>query len=190
MRPEKQLAKFLKANGKKNPQFLPPGEQPVALLVAGPGEGAWERLKSAPSIIAQKVAGETLIGTVVSSVLKPGEEPGAEAGDAAAWPRSDYVWIVLTDRQLHVFEGVKESRIVGKASAHYPLSRITAVHFEKKAILSRFRITFTDGSVIDLDAYRGQRPEDFAEVMAARFPSTPPPFTPPTAPPRPDAGAV
>ena len=126
-------------------------------------------------------------------VPKPAPTPIAYQGIAARWPTSFarnandpntwsvdtdwFFWIVITDRQLHAFEGRSKgwtlNRKAGPEAAHFPLDEIHDIWFDKGAI-SQLHIRFEDGSVVELEAGM-QKFDRFVEAIGPLASSTPPP---------------
>lgn len=124
----------------------------------------------------------------------PKPTPIAYEGIAARWPTAfalhasepntwsadlDWMfWIVLTDKQLHVFEGKggrgwTMNREAGPEAAHFPLEEIRDIWFDKGAI-SQLHIRFEDGSVVELEAGM-QKFDRFVEAISPLASATPPP---------------
>jgi hypothetical protein len=139
----------------KNPELAPVGEEIRGVLVAEPKGGAWRRGMSQASTV-----GDALMS------LKKGEQP-PEEGDLALWPNSNFLWLVLTDKQLHVFEGRSGSPKAGPATAHYPLERIAEMRLDKKLLISKLIVAFNDGGSVELDISK-QKVQDFIDAMPAR----------------------
>jgi len=142
---------------KKNPDLVPTGEEALGVLVVEPKGGAWRR-------------GLREAGGLVGASAAIGESSGAGAGGAAAWPDSKLVWAVLTDKQLHAFEGAVGSGKAGPRAAHYPLEQVATMRLDKKLMISKLYVDFTDGSSLVLDVSK-QKVGDFADAMSARFSS-------------------
>ncbi len=143
---------------KKNADLLPAGERVRgALLVEGKG-GAWRRgIRSAT------------LGALGDALVPGRDESGPEGkGEVASWPTSRAFWVVLTDKQLHVFAGQVGSSNVGPVSAHYPLERIAGLRFDKKLLISKLTVTFRDGTSAQLDVAK-QRTRPFVDAIQARF---------------------
>jgi hypothetical protein len=94
-------------------------------------------------------------------------DDGGDA-DRAAWPGSKLVWLVLTDKQLHAFEGRLNSQEAGPGAAHYPLDRIRSMRLEKKLLISKLHVEFIDGEMLELDVSK-QKTQDFIDAMSGRF---------------------
>lgn len=143
---------------KKNSDLIPAGEQiQGALLVEGKG-GSWRRGLSAASSL-----GDAVVSARDSRNTK--DEP---QGEVASWPSSSAFWLVLTDKQLHVFEGAMGSSKVGPGSAHYPHERISDFRFDKKLLISKLSVTFGDGSSTELDVAK-QKTQPFLQAMETHF---------------------
>jgi hypothetical protein len=139
----------------KNPELTPAGEEIRGVLVAEPKGGAWRRGMSQASTV-----GDALMS------LKKGEQ-AHEEGDLALWPNSNFLWLVLTDKQLHVFEGRSGSPKAGPAAAHYPLERIAEMRLDKKLLISKLIVAFNDGGSVEVDIAK-QKVQDFIDAMPAR----------------------
>jgi hypothetical protein len=139
----------------KNPELAPVGEEVLGVLVAEPKGGAWRRGMSQASTV-----GDALMS------LKKGEQ-APEEGDLAAWPNSSFLWLVLTDKQLHVFEGRVGSPKAGPAAAHYSLERIAEMSLDKKLLISKLNVTFKDGGSVVLDISK-QKVQPFIDAIPAR----------------------
>jgi hypothetical protein len=139
----------------KNPELAPVGEEVLSVLVAEPKGGAWRRGMSQASTV----------GDALMSLKK--DEQAPEEGDLAAWPDSRLLWLVLTDKQLHVFEGRVGSPKAGPAAAHYPLERIAEMRLDKKLLISKLIVDFKDGGSVELDISK-QKVQPFIDAMPAR----------------------
>jgi hypothetical protein len=144
---------------KKNADLVPPGEQVLAVLIAEGKGGAWRRSISAASPV----------GGLIMDVRKDKDGPQTE-GDVAAWPAASAFWLVLTDSQLHVFEGAVGSPKAGRAAAHYPLERLAGIKLDKKLLISKLEVAFKDGSSVELDLAK-QPVKPFMEAAEARLPA-------------------
>lgn len=130
-----------------------------ALIVEGKG-GSWRR--------GLRAAGR---GALVEALVPIGDAKQGEGdveGEVAAWPSSSAFWVVLTDKQLHVFAGRMGSSQVGPASAHYPLERIARMRYDKKLLISKLTVEFQDGTSTELDVAK-QKTQPFVDAMRARF---------------------
>jgi hypothetical protein len=141
----------------KNPELAPAGEEILGVLVAEPKGGAWRR----------GIRQASPVGDALMSLKKGEQAPGAEEGDVGAWPDSRFLWLVLTDKQLHVFEGRVGSPKAGPAAAHYPLERIADMSLDKKLLISKLNVTFKDGGSVVLDISK-QKVQDFIDAIPAR----------------------
>ena len=139
----------------KNPELAPVGEDIRGVLVAEPKGGAWRRGMSQASTV----------GDAVMSLKK--DEQAPEEGDLALWPNANFLWLVLTDKQLHVFEGRVGSPKAGPAAAHYPLERIADMSLDKKLLISKLIVAFNDGGSVEVDIAK-QKVQDFIDAMPAR----------------------
>ena len=141
---------------KKNSDRIPAGEEVAAVLLAEAKGGAWRRGMRAAGPVTDAVA-----------TVQQGRSKGPDEGDAGEWPDSQAFWLVLTDKQLHVFAGAVGQSRLGEGSAHYPLERIASMDFEKKLLISKLNVTFKDGSSIVLDVAK-QKIKPFVEAVEAR----------------------
>ena len=143
---------------KKNPGLVPAGEEVSAVIIAEAKGGAWRRgmrtAAAGPLAMALSSAGE-----------KPG--PGGDEGDASTWPNGRLFWLVLTDKQLHAFEGKVNSQDAGPGAAHFPFDRIASMNLDKKLLISKLNISFKDGTGVELDVAK-QKVEPFVEAINAR----------------------
>ncbi len=146
---------------KKNADAIPAGEQVQGVIIAEAKGGAWRRgLAGAGSATAplQHEAREK---------ARTEEARETAGGDASAWPGAVMFWMVLTDKQLHVFEGHMNSQKIGPGSAHYPLDRISAMDYQKKLLISKLTVNFRDGSSVELDVSK-QKVQPFIDAISAR----------------------
>jgi len=157
---------FKKAFLKKNSDRIPSDEEVRQVVFGEAKGGAWRRG------IAAGTGG--LVGAVADQVgSKKHDKMRAEIesqgdSDAAAWPAASPYWVVLTDKHMRVFEGQVGSKKVGK-STYYSLDRIADLDFDKKMLISKLGVVFTDGSRIDLDVGKQKiKPflEDFANLRS------------------------
>jgi hypothetical protein len=144
----------------KNPSLVPTDEDVKGVLIVEPKGGAWRR----------GIAASSTAGDVAMSMGKdqPATSNDGGDGDIAAWPGSKLVWLVLTDKQLHAFEGRPNSQEAGPGAAHYPLERIRSMRLEKKLLISKLHIEFTDGKALELDVSK-QKTQDFVDSMSGMF---------------------
>ena len=144
---------------KKNADLVPPGEQVLAALIAE-GKGG---------ILRRGIGTASALGGAVMDIRKDKDGQHAE-GDVAAWPAAAAFWLVLTDSQLHVFEGAVGSSKAGPAAAHYPLERLAAIKLNKKLLISKLEVSFKDGTSVELDLAK-QPVKPFMEAVEARLPA-------------------
>jgi hypothetical protein len=144
---------------KKNADLVPPGEQALAVLIAEGKGGAWRR----------GIGAASPIGGVIADLRKNKDGQQTE-GDVAQWPAAPAFWLVLTDSQLHVFEGMMGSSKAGPAAAHYPLERLAAIKLDKKLLISKLEVSFKDGTSVELDLAK-QPVKPFMEAVEARLPA-------------------
>lgn len=145
---------------KKNSALIPAGENVEGVVVAEPKGGAWRRGMRAAGAVTGAV------GDVMTS--KGQTEPEATGVDVASWPEAPAFWVVLTDKQLHVFGGRMASVKVDPGGAHYPLERVASIKVDKKLMISRLDIAFKDGSSLELGLAK-QKIKPFVEAAQARF---------------------
>lgn len=144
---------------KKNADRIPAGETVRGVIIAEAKGGAWRR-------------GMAAAGPATAALGHDGREKERaetrqqEGGDAARWPAASMFWVVLTDKQLHVFEGQPNSQNLGSGSASYPLERIGSMDYDKKLLISKLTVTFVDGSSIELDVAK-QKMQPFVDAMSA-----------------------
>lgn len=143
---------------KKNSDLVPAGEEVLAVVIAEPKGGAWRR--------GMRTHQAGLIANALSSVgEKPG--PGGDEGEVSTWPDARLFWLVLTDKQLHAFEGRVNSQDAGPGAAHYPLERIAGMTLDRKLLISKLNVSFKDGTGVELDVSK-QKVEPFVEAINAR----------------------
>jgi hypothetical protein len=95
----------------------------------------------------------------------------SDASDPDRWSsKTDwFFWVVISDRQLHVFEGhwgrglLKTNPTAGPEAAHFPLDQIDGIGFNQ-GMVSQLVIAFKDGSSIELEAPL-QRFDAFREAV-------------------------
>ena len=145
---------------KKNSERIPSGEQVQGVIIAEAKGGAWRRGMAAAGSATAMPAHDT------REKERTGDIAATAGGDAAKWPAASIFWLVLTDKQLHVFEGRVNSQDVG-ASASYPRDRIAGMDFQKKLLISKLNLTFTDGSSVELDVAK-QKIQPFVDAIPAR----------------------
>ena len=143
---------------KKNGDRIPGDEQVQGVIIAEAKGGAWRRgLAGAGSATAMPAHD-------AKEKARTEEIAASAGGDAAQWPAGSIFWLVLTDRQLHVFEGRVNSQEVG-ASFSYPRDRIAAMDFQKKLLISKLNLRFSDGSSVELDVAK-QKIQPFVDAIA------------------------
>ena len=146
---------------KKNADQIPAGEQVQGVIIAEAKGGAWRRGMAAAGPATAEIGHE-------AREKQLQEERGATTGgDAAGWPAASIFWMVLTDKQLHVFEGHVNSQKIGPGEAHYPLDRIGAMDYQKKLLISKLTVGFRDGSSVELDVSK-QKVQPFVDAISAR----------------------
>lgn len=144
---------------KKNGDRIPAGEQVHGAIIAEAKGGAWRRgLAGAGSATAMPAHD-------AREKARTEEIAATAGGDAGQWPSGSIFWLVLTDKQLHVFEGRVNSQEVG-ASHSFPRERITAMDYDKKLLISKLNVRFADGSAVELDVAK-QKMGPFLEGIGA-----------------------
>ncbi len=143
---------------KKNADRIPAGENVQGVIIAEAKGGAWRR--------GMAVAGSATaaIGHDAREKERTEEIAATAGGDAGAWPAGSIFWLVLTDKQLHVFEGRVNSQEVG-ASQSYPRDQIAAMDYQKKLLISKLNVRFSDGSSVELDVAK-QKMQPFVDAIA------------------------
>lgn len=145
---------------KKNGDRIPSGEQVEGVIIAEAKGGAWRRgVAAAGSATAQ-------IGHDARETARTEDIAASAGGDASQWPAGSIFWLVLTDKQLHVFAGRVNSQEVGESYA-YPRERIASMDYQKKLLISKLNVGFSDGSSVELDVAK-QKMGPFVEAIAAR----------------------
>ena len=143
---------------KKNGDRIPGDEQVQGVIIAEAKGGAWRRgLAGAGSATAMP-------GHDAKEKARTEEMAASAGGDAGSWPAGSIFWLVLTDKQLHVFEGRVNSQEVG-ASFAYPRDRIAAMDYQKKLLISKLNVRFSDGSAVELDVAK-QKMQPFVDAIA------------------------
>ncbi len=143
---------------KKNAERIPAGETVLAAVMADVKGGAWRR--------GMRQAGA--LTDAVVSFGKSNEPQDSSSGASGSWPEGNTFWLVLTDKQLHVFPGLMG---VGKAlpgGTSYPLEQIARITLDKKLMISKLTIEFKDGSSVELDLAK-QKVKSFIEAAEARL---------------------
>jgi hypothetical protein len=142
---------------KKNADRIPAGEQVQGVIIAEAKGGAWRRgLAGAGSATAMPAHD-------AKEKARTEELSAGAGGDAGHWPAASIFWLVLTDKQLHVFEGRVNSQEVGTSFA-YSRDRIATMDFQKRLLISKLSVTFTDGSSVELDVSK-QKVEPFIDAI-------------------------
>jgi hypothetical protein len=152
------MADATKTFMKKSGDLIPAGETVRGAIIAEPKGAAWRRGLSQASTL----------GSAIVDARDSRKESAAPEGAVAEWPESPAFWLVLTDRQLHVFAGRMGSSQAGPGSAHYPFDRIASASYEKKLTISKLEISFTDGSGIELGVAK-QKTKPFVEALESQF---------------------
>jgi len=152
------MADATKTFMKKSGDLIPAGETVRGAIIAEPKGGAWRRgLRQA-----------SVLGSAVVDARDSRKESAAPEGAVAEWPESPAFWLVLTDKQLHVFAGRMGSSQAGPGAAHYPFDRIATANYDKKLTISKLEISFTDGSGIELGVAK-QKTKAFVEALESQF---------------------
>jgi hypothetical protein len=143
---------------KKNGDRIPAGEQVQGVIIAEAKGGAWRRGVAAAGPATAELGHDAREKARTEGIA------ASAGGDAAQWPAGSIFWLVLTDKQLHVFEGRVNSQDVG-ASFSYPRDRIASTDYQKKLLISKLNIGFADGSSVELDVAK-QKMGPFVEAIA------------------------
>ncbi|HEX2057165.1 MAG TPA: hypothetical protein VHI71_02250 [Actinomycetota bacterium] len=144
---------------KKNGDRIPAGEQVQGVIIAEAKGGAWRRGMAAAG------SATAMIGHDTREKERTGDMATTAGGEAGKWPAASIFWLVLTDKALHVFEGRVNSQEVG-ASATYPRDRIAKMDYQKKLLISKLNVSFTDGSSVELDVAK-QKMGPFVDAIGA-----------------------
>jgi hypothetical protein len=151
-----------------NPGLIPQDETVRAVLrglpkgeVARRGASGQLLVASRPTPITHK---EGHAAEWPNRFARHGSVPDAWS-DKADW----FFWVVVTDKQLHAFEGRIRKRwnepvAAGPEGAHYPLDQIAEMTF-KKGLISQLAIYFKDGSSVELE-FGNQKLDLFLEAIA------------------------
>jgi hypothetical protein len=143
---------------KKHADQIPAGENVLGVIIAEAKGGAWRRG------FAEAVGEGADSDEHADSERGLGEERRASGGsDATSWPAAVIFWLVITDKQLHVFEGQVNSQNIGPGTASYPLERIKGMDYDKKLLISKLTVNFGDGSSIELDVSK-QKVQPFIDA--------------------------
>ena len=145
---------------KKNADRIPAGEQVEGVIIAEAKGGAWRRGRAAAGSATALPAHDA------REKERTEEIASAAGGDAGKWPAASIFWLVLTDKQLHVFEGRVNSQEVG-SSASYPRDSIAGMDFQKKLLISKLTVSFRDSSSVELDVAK-QKVQPFVDAIPAR----------------------
>ena len=143
---------------KKNADAIPAGESVRGVLIVETKGGAWRRGLSD--------AGGVIPGVAAELVGRNADDARTGGGAAARWPEGSLFWAVITDRQLHVFEGLPNSQKLGSGAAHYPLADVARMDYEKKLLISKLTVHFADGSAVELDVSK-QKVQPFVDAISA-----------------------
>ncbi len=146
---------------KKNADQIPAGEQVQGVIIAEAKGGAWRRGRAHAGSATAVLAHEA------QEKARTEEQRETAGGTAAEWPAAVMFWLVLTDKQLHVFEGHLNSQKVGPGTAHYPLDSIAGMDYQKKLLISKLTVSFRDGSSVELDVSK-QKVQPFVDAIGAR----------------------
>jgi hypothetical protein len=146
----------------KHSGLIPEGETVLGVVIAESKGGAWRRGIQ---------AGMEAAGPLVSAFAPRGAHEQAHedaGGDAGSWPEGPAFWLVLTDRQLLVWQGAVGSSKVGPGAARYSLDRIARITVDRKLLISKLSVAFKDGSAVELDLAK-QKLKPFMEAAEARL---------------------
>ncbi len=80
------------------------------------------------------------------------------AGESGSWPRDGSFALVLTDRRLLVFDSNPGIKDLEGQLAEYDLGRISGFSVRKRLAVDQLSVSFADGSGVELDVLKGQRP--------------------------------
>jgi hypothetical protein len=145
---------------KKNADKIPAGENVLGVIIAEGKGGAWRRG------LAEAAGSATSALVDDNRDQAQADERQAGGGDAARWPQGSIFWTVITDKQLHAFEGQVNSQNTGPGAVSYPLDRIARMDYRKKLLISKLDIHFTDDSSIELDVSK-QKVQPFIDAVNA-----------------------
>ena len=145
---------------KKNADRIPAGEQVEGVIIAEAKGGSWRRGMAAAGSATAAIAHDS------REAERAGDIAATAGGDAGKWPAASIFWLVLTDKQLHVFAGRVNSQEVGESTS-YPRDRIANLDYQKKLLISKLTIGFSDGSSVELDVAK-QKMQPFVDAIGAR----------------------
>ena len=144
---------------KKNGDRIPAGEEVAGVIIVEAKGGSWRRGLAAAG------SATTELGHDAREAARAEEQRDSAGGEAGKWPAASIFWLVLTDKQLHVFEGrVNSQEVAGSTS--YPRSSIARMDFDKKLLISKLTVTFNDGSSVELDVAK-QKVGPFVDAIGA-----------------------
>ncbi len=141
---------------KQGGEFLHPGEEVLAATVINP-VGSFKK-----NVAFGAVGG--LVGVAIgSAVSRNGEEP--EAGTSAeSFPVGKNALLALTDRRWLLFElGTMSGKVKGLAG-EWPHEHIASLSGEKGRLTTVISVEFADGSVAQVEAVKGVKPEDLIQA--------------------------
>lgn len=130
----------------KNADLVPAGESVLTVVVGQPEGGALRR-----GLVEAGGTEDALASYEERERARAEERRKASRGDAARWPAAAVYWLVLTDQNLHVFEGRVNGDEAGPGLTSFPRERIASADYRRGLLTSSLTVRFVDGSSVDLD---------------------------------------
>ena len=154
------MVDMVKKIHKKNGDLLQPGEElSGACVVMAVGQFK--------KTVAFGAIGGAVGAAVGAAVGGKGDE--AEAGSMAeTFPETRQAILALSNQRWIVFEQGAMSGAAKRVAASWPLDAITGIEIDKGRLTSRLDVCFRDGSVAQVEAVKGAKPERLIEAVKAR----------------------
>jgi hypothetical protein len=112
-----------------------------------------------------QAAGTALSGAFLGG-LAPASHEAVPEGPAAGRMPGGQMILALTDRRLVAFR--QRNARPKQELVSWDLGEVATIELEKRRVIHGLRLTFTDGSAIELDAGRAGEPHRVVDAFALR----------------------
>lgn len=152
------MVDMVKKIHKKSANLLNPDEEVLGATVISP-VGQFKK-----TVAFGAVGG--LVGAAVGQAIGGKAEAPAGGTMAEAFPAAKQAIFARSNQRWVLFEQSLMSGAAKDVLAQWPLDQIQGLQLEKGKLTSRIDIQFSDGSVAQVEAVKGARPDRFVEAAA------------------------
>lgn len=153
------MADMVKRIHKKGAEFLNEGEEILAAAVVSP-VGQFKK-----TVAFGAVGG--VVGAVAGAAIKGSAQDSTPGSMAESFPPKRQSILAVSNQRWIMFEQSSMSGSVKGVSDEWSHADISSIEIEKGKLLHKVNVSFSDGSVAQVEAVNASKPEQLVEAAAS-----------------------